>query len=198
MSNNNEDKKFTPDEDGLNKLLMICGKSEPEDTTFTEIVSDDVDIDGTKKVRGKVVDKPKETSTTADDKEVIDDKDYVLSNLKELTDTTLNSLNILTNIAEQSQHPRAFEVISTLAKTIAETQKMIMSIHLDKKKILEKPEEVAPKRKSDDTPLSPQTVTNNNVIVFSGNNAELDAKIRKIIDLEESQEPIKAEETTDE
>lgn len=89
------------------------------------------------------------------------DYNYIRNNLYTITEKSIDALNTLVNIAEQSQHPRAYEVISLMVNTIASAQKDLMTIHKDKKK-LEIESEGSEKSE----------VVNNNL--FIGNTAQLD------------------------
>ena len=70
-------------------------------------------------------------------------------------------------IADQSQHPRAYEVVSQLVNTIASAQKDLISIHTTRAKI----DALKNKGKSPD-------VVNNNL--FVGNTAQLDDIIKNM------------------
>ncbi|MFN4975268.1 MAG: hypothetical protein ACK5GV_08495 [Bacteroidota bacterium] len=118
-------------------------------------------------------DKPKPTCESsphkAQDLVVIDNKDnhldtdynYIRNNLYTITEKSIDALNSLVDIAQQSQHPRAYEVISLMVNTIASAQKDLMTIHKDKKKI-----------ESDSASSEKSDVVNNNL--FIGNTAQLD------------------------
>ena len=71
-------------------------------------------------------------------------------------------------IADQSQHPRAYEVVALLVNTIANAQKDLLGIHTSRAKI------DAIKSKSNKAP----EVVNNNL--FVGNTAQLDEIIKKM------------------
>lgn len=100
---------------------------------------------------------------------VIDDKEnqlktdynYIRNNLYTITEKSIDALNSLVDIAQQSQHPRAYEVISLMVNTIASAQKDLMTIHKDKKKI-----------ESESGNSEKSEVVNNNL--FIGNTAQLD------------------------
>jgi hypothetical protein len=91
------------------------------------------------------------------------DFEYVVDNLKELIAQGQETINELILIAKQSQHPRAFEVIATLMKTVADMNNDIINAH---------------KKKNDISPSEarhtkgPANVTNN---LFVGSTAELQA-----------------------
>lgn len=89
------------------------------------------------------------------------DYNYIRNNLYTITEKSIDALNSLVDIAEQSQHPRAYEVISLMVNTIASAQKDLMTIHKDKKKI-----------ETDASKSESAEVVNNNL--FIGNTAQLD------------------------
>ena len=68
--------------------------------------------------------------------QVQNDAEYVRTNLYNVIEKASNSLDELTKIASESQHPRAFEVLATLSKTIADTTDKLMKLHKDKKDVL--------------------------------------------------------------
>lgn len=91
-----------------------------------------------------------------------DDFDYVVDNLKELISQGKEAIEHLMQVAKQSQHPRAYEVIATLLKATADMNNDIMAAH---------------KRKHDIKPIQAShskgvagNVTNN---LFVGSTAEL-------------------------
>lgn len=93
-----------------------------------------------------------------------EDFDFVVDNLKELISQGRETIDELILIAKQSQHPRAFEVIATLMKAVADMNNDILNAH---------------KKKNDIVPSSAEhskgarNVTNNNL--FVGSTAELQA-----------------------
>jgi hypothetical protein len=93
-------------------------------------------------------------------------------------DTTRNNLHILLqqgqealqkslDVAMQSEHPRAFEVVGNLMKQLADINQQLLDIHQQKQK-LDGPKETARRE-----------VTNNNVI-FTGSTAELNKLIKNM------------------
>lgn len=107
---------------------------------------------------------PTEAPKTND--ELTTDYQYVRTNLYSITERSIEALNNLVQIADQSQHPRAYEVVSLLVNTIANAQKDLMTIHREKAKI----EGVVNKNK-------PEVVNNN---LFVGNTAQLDEIIKNM------------------
>lgn len=94
---------------------------------------------------------PKENDT------VDNDYKYARENLYQLIENGSNALNSLVEIAQASEHPRAFEVVGSLIKTLSEANKDLLEISNKVKKIKEETK-------------SP-TVTNNSL--FVGSTAEL-------------------------
>ena len=94
------------------------------------------------------------------------DYQYIRTNLYSITERSIDALNNLVQIADQSQHPRAYEVVALLVNTIASAQKDLMTIHREKAKI----ENVIAKSQ-------PEVVNNN---LFVGNTAQLDEIIAKM------------------
>lgn len=80
-----------------------------------------------------------------------EDFDYARDNLKEVIDHGKEALAQLIDIADQSQHPRAYEVIATVINTIASANKDLLDLS-KKRKELQKKEE------------GPTTVNNNLIL----------------------------------
>ena len=91
------------------------------------------------------------------------DKDYryARENLYCVIEKGTNALDILVDIANQSQSPRAFEVVSTLIKTLSDTNKDLLEVQSKLKKLRDEE--------------SPKNVTN---ALFIGNTAELQKLIK--------------------
>ena len=104
----------------------------------------------------KPVDKTDETVDT--------DFKYARENLYNIIEKGSDALNTLVDVANQSQHPRAFEVVSQLVKTLSDTNKDLLEIQ-KKVKVIKK-----------DIPDQPQNVTN---ALFVGNTSELQKMINK-------------------
>lgn len=68
-----------------------------------------------------------------DDLQVEEDIDYVRENLKEIIETGKGALESISNIANQSQHPRAFEVLNGILKTLSDVNKDLLEMHQRKK-----------------------------------------------------------------
>lgn len=77
-------------------------------------------------------------STTANNT-IVDDASYARENIRGLIENSVPTLENLIKIANDSQHPRAFEVVTQLVKTISDLNKDLMEIH-KKEQDLVKPE----------------------------------------------------------
>lgn len=102
----------------------------------------------------EIIDAPPTPLTTAQD-EMIDDIDLAKQNISELMTKGVESLDELISVAKQSQNPRAYEVVSTLMKTLIDANKEFVGMSEKKKYAKE------------DHPAGQATtnVTNNNLIL---------------------------------
>lgn len=87
--------------------------------------------------------------TPSTDNDVDDDYKYARENLKEIINSAQQSIADLASIASTSESPRAYEVLSTMMKTIVEANKDLLDIHKSVKKL-----------KEDNNTSAPQNVTN--------------------------------------
>jgi hypothetical protein len=116
------------------------------------------------------------TDVIVNEVEVIDDKnnriesdyDTTRTNLRSLLTTGQEALIQALEVAKQSEHPRAFEVVGNMMKQLADVNQQLMDLHQQKQKL--------------DAPVSggsKKEVTNNNVI-FTGSTAELNKLIKNM------------------
>ena len=91
------------------------------------------------------------------DETVDNDFKYARENLYNIIERGSDALNTLVDVANQSQHPRAYEVVGQLIKTLTDTNERIVDIQKKAKDILSDPK-------------GPDKVTNN---LFVGNTSEL-------------------------
>jgi hypothetical protein len=89
------------------------------------------------------------------DKDVKDDYEFSRKTYKDLIYTGTRSMDVLAELARESEHPRAFEVLSQTIKNIGDTTEKLMNLQKQKKD-LQKDEREEAKR-----------VTNNNMFVGS-------------------------------
>jgi hypothetical protein len=93
------------------------------------------------------------------DSTVQDDFDYARENLIDVIGKGQEALFDLMDVARQSQHPRAYEVLSTLMNTMVGASKDLLELQAKKKKLME-----------EDPAANTQQVTNN---LFVGSTMEL-------------------------
>ena len=111
----------------------------------------------------------KKVEPTKEDSEADIDYKYARENLYTIIEKGQESLNTLVDVAQQSQHPRAFEVVSQLVKTLSDTNKDLLELQR-KIKVINK-----------DIQEGPKTVNNS---LYVGNTADLQKLINKRKDSE--------------
>ncbi len=94
------------------------------------------------------------------------DKDYedVRKQLFDLAEQGDEAIELMLELARESEHPRAFEVLGQLIKNNAEIGEKILKLHKSKKEV-----------DKDDMPALPDGTTNN---MFIGSTAELQKMLR--------------------
>jgi hypothetical protein len=97
------------------------------------------------------------------DTQVNDDFEYARGNMIAVIEKGQEALSGILDVAGMSQHPRAYEVIATLVKTVADANKDLLELQ---------------KRKQDLTGVGPAPTTVNNNL-FVGSTAELQQLIKK-------------------
>ena len=95
------------------------------------------------------------------------DYDHSRGNLKNLLEQGQEALTHALEVAKQSEHPRAFEVVGNLVKQLADVNQQLMDLHTQKKKLDEPGKGEVAKR-----------VTNN--AIFVGSTAEMQKLINKM------------------
>jgi hypothetical protein len=113
--------------------------------------------------------KEEEVTMELPDESVQDDFDYARDNMRQLISKGQNALDGILMIASGSEHPRAYEVVAALMKTMAETNKDLLELQ-KVKKVLQKEDPKAPQVDG------PQNVTNN---LFVGSTAELQKLLKE-------------------
>jgi len=99
------------------------------------------------------------------------DYEYARQNMYNILERGTDALEEMLEIAKQSESARAFEVVSNLIKTLAETNKDLLDLAKKQKDLV----------KEEDGPQ--KTVTNNNL--FVGSSTELLKMIKKSSETEE-------------
>ena len=107
---------------------------------------------------------PKKVDTNKEESEADIDYKYARENLYTIIEKGQESLNTLVDVAQQSQHPRAFEVVSQLVKTLSDTNNDLLELQ-KKIKVINK-----------DIQEGPKTVNNS---LYVGNTADLQKFINK-------------------
>jgi len=95
---------------------------------------------------------PAVNDNVGDNKEMKDDIKYVRGNLYDMIQNGTRSLDELMSLADQMQHPRAYEVIATLMKTMLEANRELVDLQAKRKELLQ--EEIKATAKT-------QTINNN-------------------------------------
>lgn len=113
------------------------------------------------------------------DKDIKDDYEFSRETYRDLINTGVRSLDVLSELARESEHPRAFEVLSTTIKNLGDTTEKLMSLQKSKKELNKEEREEEQKQ-----------VTNNNVFVGSTTDLQrlLAQNNEKIIDHAEDKE----------
>jgi hypothetical protein len=105
-------------------------------------------------VEGKVV----ERKVVPTDDKMDKDYEYARSNFYNVIESGTEALEQMLDVAKASEHPRAYEVVSTIMKTLVDANKDLVKMSTDKVKVEEESREDSPK-----------LTTNNNLFVGSTN-----------------------------
>lgn len=127
-----------------------------------------IDEDGNE-VGALVIDpaKPSDQATIDDDFKLARD------NIVTMTSVATSAIEKLAGIADQSQHPRAFEVLGSLIKTVLDAQQDILALHKKREDL--KPGSVKKGEGETADNVAGNKVTNN---LFVGTPAQLQAAIQ--------------------
>lgn len=97
------------------------------------------------------------------DKQIEDDFDYSRKIYLDLIATGQEALGRMLDVADETQHPRSYEVLSGMIKNISDVNDRLMDIHKKRKEI----------KKSDDLKALPGPSGNTTNNLFVGSTAEL-------------------------
>jgi hypothetical protein len=100
------------------------------------------------------------TPEVKQDREIEDDYNFSRETYKELVDKSNKAIDGMMELALQSEHPRAFEVLSNMLKNTSDMTDKLMALQKQKK-------EVKKKEKSEAQVGPTGSVTNNNVFLGS-------------------------------
>ena len=131
-----------------------------------ENLSNIFDVAPTPKVETEIISKDGEIIKPVNER-VEDDYSDTRDNLRSLLTTGQEALMAALEVAKQSEHPRAFEVVGNLVKQLADVNQQLMDLHQQKAKL--------------DAPSKAEAskVTNNNAI-FVGSTSELNKLIKNM------------------
>ena len=133
-------------------------------TKMEENFEEIFDLPSSNDVEGElVVDTLKKPLSPEGSNDVDTDYQYARENLYNVIERGSDALNTLVEIANQSESPRAFEIVSTLIKTLSDANKDLLEVQTKVKKLKE------------ETHTGPNNVTN---ALFIGNTTELQKLIK--------------------
>jgi hypothetical protein len=138
-------------------------------TNVTDTLNDALGIEGElvdEEAKEKVPTLKRENfeARTRNQDDISKDYQYARENLYDVIERGTEALDHLLELAKASEHPRAFEVVSTLTKTLVDANKDLLEVQAKVKKLTEE-------EKSD-----PQNVTN---ALFVGSTADLQKLLKK-------------------
>jgi len=115
-----------------------------------------------------------------DDPNIKSDYDYSRATYYELIDKGRESLDLMIEVARESEHPRAFEVLSNMIKNISDVNDKLMELNKKTKDVTQA-----------DNKEDQKAITNNNV--FIGSTTDLQRLLmknddEKVIDVSPSDE----------
>src|SRR6056297_2527955 len=106
---------------------------------------------------------------SSDENEINDDYDYARSKYYNLAEKGDEAIDLMLDLARESESPRAFEVLSNMLKQNAEISDRLMELQKKKKEV-----------RLTDNPQLPNSMTQNNVYV--GSTTELQRMLHNRID----------------
>ena len=114
-------------------------------------------------IEGEIIE-PENEKVKEDNQE--NDFEYARTNFYSVIENGTKALEEMMDVARASEHPRAYEVVSTLMKTLIDANKDLVSMHEKKSK--------------KDVPEETKKVTNNNL--FVGSTAQLQQMLKDMRD----------------
>ena len=124
------------------------------------------------KTEGEVIDATTGEIVVTGEHKIEDDYDVARNNLRELLTTGQEALMQALEVAKQSEHPRAFEVVGNLMKNLSDINHQLLDLHTKRQELKEI--QTAPKNGKG----APPSVTNNSI--FVGSTAELSKMIENM------------------
>lgn len=114
------------------------------------------------------------------DKNVKSDYDYSRDTYYELIEKGRESLDLMIEVARESEHPRAFEVLSNMIKNVSDVNDKLMDLN-------KKNKEITQSKTFDDQ----KSITNNNVFIGSTTDLQrllMKSEEEKVIDVSPTDE----------
>ena len=129
-----------------------------------DIIADSLGLEPLEKpaLQGDIIEAPKSTTPAKVEDEAERDYQYARDNFYNVIEKGSTALEEMLDLAKASEHPRAYEVVSTIMKTLVDANKDLVS--MSEKKAEEK------------GPAEDKNVTNNNL--FVGSTAELQQMLK--------------------
>ena len=114
----------------------------------------------------------------SDKDNVKNDYEYSRETYYDLLEKGRESMELMIEVARESEHPRAFEVLSGMMKNIADINDKLMTLNKTKKEIdrVDEPKQIA------------GGTTNNNLFIGSTTELQRFLQNEKVIDVEQSTE----------
>ena len=129
--------------------------------TVNEKLDDALELSGEIVVAGSILPERVQIENQTDEENLDTDLKYTRENLYNLIERGTDAIEELVQVAKESEHPRAYEVVGQLLKTVSETNGKLLEMHKIKKDITREEREVS---------IKSQNVTN---ALFVGSTAEL-------------------------
>lgn len=104
------------------------------------------------------------------------DYEHIRKSLYDLSNQGEEAIDLMMELARESEHPRAFEVLGQLIKQKADINDKLMKLHKSNKEI-----------KKEDAPALEGGTTNNNVFIGSTTDLQKMLRNEKVIDAESNE-----------
>lgn len=101
-----------------------------------------------------------------------EDFEYIRTNMKYLLETSSEAISNMNALAADSEHPRAYEVLSGMIRNAADISHNLLILHKERKKLIRGEGKLQPK--------TPQTTNNT---VFIGTTNDLKKAMKEAIDV---------------
>ena len=135
--------------------------------TVDEKLNDALELSGENMIAGNNLPERVQVENQTDKENLNTDLRYTRENLYNLIERGTDAIEELIQVDKESEHPRAYEVVGQLLKTVGETNGKLLEIHKMKKDITREEQEVS---------IRSQNVTN---ALFVGSTAELQKLLNK-------------------